>query len=47
MGNLISVKNIFEYLGCKTTITSKYNDIKNFSHIILPELVLLNRLWIT
>lgn len=36
MGNLISVKNIFEYLGCKTTITSKYNDIKNFSHIILP-----------
>ena len=36
MGNLISVKNIFDYLGCITVISSNYKDIKKFSHIILP-----------
>ncbi|MDC0616597.1 imidazole glycerol phosphate synthase subunit HisH [Candidatus Pelagibacter ubique] len=36
MGNIISLKNIFDYLGCKTIISSNYQDIKNFSHIILP-----------
>jgi glutamine amidotransferase len=36
MGNIISVKNIFDYLGCKTTVSSNYQDIKNFSHIVLP-----------
>jgi glutamine amidotransferase len=36
MGNIGSVKNALEYLGASVSISSKKEDIKSASHLILP-----------
>ena len=42
MGNLNSVKNAIEYLGCKVEIIENQNQFEDeISHIILPESDLL------
>ena len=40
-GNSMSVYNAIKFLNYKVTLSSKINDIKTSSHLILPELIFL------
>ena len=36
MGNITSIENSLKFLAIKYDVISNYNDLKNYSHIILP-----------
>ena len=36
MGNITSIENSLKFLAIKYDIISNYNDLKDYSHIILP-----------